>query len=201
MALKRRTTETEKSSSSSFTNLVDGEQYEGRLVYVADLGLQEREYKGDVKPPCQQLSLGIEILGETVEIDGDKLPRLMWTNPFNIFSSLTDKGKELEFYKVFEPSATVESFADWEGQLGKPCSVTVKHTKKDDAVYDNIGALTTIPKKYQSAVPEGTIDTAIGDADDENNPATKALFGLAKWKYDQRIDESGNSFDEDDMPF
>ena len=41
MALKR-TSGSNKEKSSSYVNLPEGE-YEGRLIYVADLGLQQRE--------------------------------------------------------------------------------------------------------------------------------------------------------------
>jgi len=193
MSLKRRTVNSGNSNTSSVVsgNLVDGQEYEGRLVYVADLGLQAREYKGEQKDPAQQLSLGIEIIGETVEFeDGLTKPKILWTSPFYIYSKMSDKGKEYLNYKVFEPTAQADSVPDWEGQLDKPCSVTIKHASKDGNTYDNIGSITPIPKKYQDSVGEAVTEPCIGDADDPNNEATKALFGLAKWAYDRRLNEA-----------
>ena len=187
-ALKRRSEQSENKSSATFTNLDPGE-WEGRLVYVADLGLHAREYKGEAKPAAQKIALGIEMVGNTVTIDGEEKPRLLWTKPFNIFHSLTEKGTEMKYYNIFEPNAGDGDDADWDAQLGKPVSVNVVHVKKDDATYDNISSLAPIPKKYQKDVGEATIEPCIGDADDEENACTKALYGLTRWTYDRRIDE------------
>lgn len=217
MALKRRTPKSESASEVVYENLPLGEN-EGRLAYVADLGLQARDYRGEDKPPAQQLSLGIEIVGQYVEIDGEKVPRLLWTKPFYIYSSLTEKGVELEYYKVFDPAAKPDGDANWEAQLGKPCNVIIEHTPGKGAsegkLFDNIANLTPIPAKYHSSVGEGEIEPAIGDADDENNVVTKALYGLAKYVYDKRIQDEpasdpepqgnyapGVEDDDDDVPF
>lgn len=211
--LKRRGAAPEKSENKiDIPNLVEGQEYEGRLVYVADLGLHKREYKGEEKTPCQKIALGIEIIGETVELDDKVVPRLLWVKPFNIFFQLTDKGKEIEYYKIFEPGAKADTVVDWDLQLGKPVSVLISHYKKDDKCYDNIDSLSGIPVKYQADIPPATIDPCIGDADDEDNACTKALYGLSKWMFEQRIDDNpsaqepspvdpGFDPDDDDIPF
>jgi hypothetical protein len=198
MALKRRSTIPETKTNNNnveYTNLEAGE-HEGRLVYVADLGLQERDdYMGESRPDAQQLSLGIEIIGQTVSIDNKDVPRILWTRPFNVFYTLTEKGNELKYFSVFDASAQVGSVADWDAVLGLPCNVVVKHKKgkgeNSNRVYDEISSLTPIPAKYQEGVGAAlTTDMAVGDADDENNAATKALFGLAKFVFDKRINEN-----------
>jgi len=208
--LKRRIVASdEKKEFDSIPNLVNGQEYEGRLVYVADLGLHTREFKGEVKTPCQKIALGIEILGETVELEDSTVPRVLWTKPFNIFFQLTDKGKEIEYYKIFEPGAEAEEEADWDAQLGKPVSVLITHFKKDDNTYDNIKSLAPIPLKYQEGIEKATIEPCIGDADDEENACTRALYGLVKWMFEQRLTEEslpevpeGGAFNpEDDIPF
>lgn len=191
MALQRKSEQTASNNSTiEYTNLEAGE-HEGRLVYVADLGLQRREWKGEEKPATQQISLGIEIVGQSVTVDGEELPRLLWTSPFNIFQTMSDQGKELPMYKTFVPSAKEGEVADWEGVLGMPCSVLVTHTKGKgdyaDRVFDNISALLPIPAKYQSGVTENKIEPAIGDSEDEENEATKALYGLARWVWGNRV--------------
>jgi hypothetical protein len=192
MSLKRRTQSTASESTINYENLEAGE-HEARLVYVADLGLQTREYKGEVKPNAQQISLGLEIIGKSVTIEDKEHPRILFTSPFNIFSNLTEKGKELEFYRVFNSSAVEDTDADWEKYLGSPCNVIVKHTKgkgdNADKVYDNISHLTAIPKKYQGDIEEAKTSPAIGDSDDPENVVTKALYGLAKFVYDKRVEE------------
>jgi len=188
MALNRKSPVATTNSNVEYSNLTEGE-HEGRLVYVGDLGLQERSYMGDEKPPAQQLSLGIEIIGEKVTIDGKEQPRLMWTKPFNIFYQMNELGNEYKYYKVFKPTAQEGQVADWDNVLGSPCNVIVKHQAgKEGRVYDNIDSIAPIPAKYQDVVGAATITAmAVGDADDENNVATKALFGLAKYVFDKRI--------------
>ena len=192
MALVRRTVEPETSNSTvEYENLEAGE-HEGRLVYVADLGLQRREFKGEEKTPAQQIALGIEIVGKSVTIDGEEQPRMLWTAPFNIFSTMNERGKELAYYKVFDPSAEEGQVADWEGVLGMPCNVYIKHIKGkgeySDRVFDNIESLSPIPTKYQADVEPNKIEPTIGDADDDTNAATRALYGLARYIYDRRLD-------------
>jgi len=191
MALKRRTPI--GGDKPDYDKLEDGE-YEGRLIFVADLGLQEREYMGETKPPAQQISLGIEILGEPVTIDGQEVPRLMWTKAFNIFDTMNEKGNEFKFFRVFAPSAREGQVADWEAVLGEPCNVVVGTRKSKDREFDNIDDLTPIPAKYRDAVPPAELSPAIGDADDESNPATQALYGLAKYIYDKRLSEVESNF-------
>lgn len=190
--LKRRGQEQNTGNRAEYENLEAGE-YEGRLAYVGDLGLQAREFRGEEKPPCQQISLGIELVDSTVVIDGNEQPRLMWTRPINIFHTLNEKGKELEYYKVFDSSAKEGQVADWDSVISEPCSVNVVHgTSKADpsAKYDNIGSVTPIPAKYKDGVSAMRIsDACVGDADDLDNPATKALFGLARHVFDKRLDE------------
>lgn len=200
MALKRKTPKQEKNTNSTveYQNLPEGE-HEGRLVYVGDLGIQAREFKGEAKPPCQQLSLGIEIIDNVVSIDGKDQPRILWTKPFNIFQQLTEMGKELSMYKIFRPNAKEGEVADWDAVLDLPCTVNVIHTEKDGTKYDNIDSLLPIPTKYQSAVGEAkTTDMCVGDSEDENNPATKALFGLARYVHGKRIDSDAPSEKSED---
>lgn len=213
MALTRRT---ESGSSSSDKDIVienlDETEYESRLVAVADLGLQEgMVYMGEKKPDAQQIALGFEVLGETYTEDGVEKPRMLWSETINIFSTLTEKGKEIQYYSVFEPSATAGEIPDWDGQIGKPCNLSIVHVpdKKDSSkLYDNIGKVTPIPVKYQDNVPPATItDLGIGDADDPNNPVTKSLWGLPKYVYNKRIgapaqEEKPNVAPEgDDVPY
>ncbi len=189
MTLRRRS-EQQSNSTGDYAKLEDGE-HEGRLVYVADLGLQTREFKGEVKSPAQQISLGIEILGQPVSIDGEEKPRVLWTQPFNVFHEMSEKGNEFKFYKVFDTKARVETVADWDSVLGCPCNVSVGKRQSADKTkeYDNIDALTPIPAKYQGNVPAAELEPCIGDADDDSNLCTLALFGLAKFVYDKRLEE------------
>jgi len=192
---------------SEYENLPEGEA-EGRLVYVLSLGLHQDEYKGEKKKPAEKKVLGIEIIDSDVEINGEKKPRLLWTRPFNSFPSLTERGKESEHYWVFDPTVQEGDKPDWEKQLGKPCNVVVVHAQSKDGsrTYDNISKLTRIPEKYQDKVGENRLDTGIALTTESD--LHKMLFGLARYVYDQRIEEEDaekpteESQDyDDDIPF
>lgn len=194
MALQRRTPATEKATSTADIPLLSAGDHDGRLVMVADLGLQKKEFKGEFKGNIQQIALGVEVVGETIEVDGNTVPRLLWTKPFYIYDSLTEKGAELKYYKVFDSSAKEGQVPDWESQLGKPCNIVVIHKqgKGDNAgkFFDNVEALTPIPEKYQAGVPPATIEFALGDGED----VQEHLYGLAKYVFDNRVQESNSDY-------
>lgn len=189
MSLNRIQTENNRSNNdnteSNYTRLGSGE-YEGRLVYIGDLGLQERNFKGEEKPPCQQICLGLEIIGS----DNNGEPRFLWSRPFNIFSKMSDLSVEYKMYKVFNPNAKPDTVADWDAVMGEPCMVHVVATKSRDgtAEYDNVGDITPIPAKFKAGIGAARITPCIGDSNDESNPATQALYGLAKFIFDKKLD-------------
>jgi hypothetical protein len=187
-----RTQAVKKDSKMEYENLTEGE-HEARLIYVADCGRQLREYKGEVKPPAQQIALCFEVLGSTVKIDGVEQPRIIWSKPFNIFGRMSGLSTEFEMYKAFVPTAQEETVADWEAVLGKPVNIIIKHFKKDaDTTYDNVAGISPIPSKYQDKVAKAiTTEFSIAGSEDEDAPAIKNLFGLAKFVHDKRI--TGNA--------
>ena len=208
------------SADKDYDNIEAGE-HDARLVYVANLGMHPNEYRGEKKADVQKLALGVEIVDSSVTIEGKEEPRLLWVNPINVYYSLTEKGKELLMYKIFNPSAKEGEEADWDSVLGSPCAVTIANIKgkgeNSDKVYDNITNVVAIPKKYQKDVSPARI-TDMSTAGEENMEAgaMKALFGLAKWQFDQRLGEEEDSPEptpkkaavnnphddyEDDIPF
>lgn len=186
-----------ESTESIWENLKPGD-YDGRLVYVADLGLQTKDYKGEFKGNFQQISLGIEIIGESVTTEeGGVHPKIMWVKPFYIYKEMGAKSKEFEYYSLFEPDAEPETCPDWEAQLGKPISVSVTNIQgkgeNSNKTYDNIKSLTRIPERYQGDVGEAVAEVGVGNSDDPNNAVTKALFGLPKYVYEHRVLDDNSS--------
>ena len=195
MALNRRNpTETpEYEGGVEWVNLEEGD-FAARLVAVADLGLQRKEFKGDFKGNYQQIALGLEVLGEGMEDEetGEWLARILWTAPFYIYPSKVGK-KELEYFKVFNPKAKEEDLPDWESVLGDACYVYVTNVEgkgeNKGKVYDNITTLTRMPTPEQKKQEEATEILGMGDADDPKNPVTAILRGLAKHVFDKRISD------------
>jgi hypothetical protein len=74
--------------------------------------------------------------------------------------------------------------------LGTPCNVIVKHNTSNGRTYDNIASLSAIPAKYHDGVaPARITDMAVGDADDDNNPAQKAMFGIPRATHARRLNQ------------
>lgn len=184
MALKRP----EKEHESTYTPLNAGE-YPGRLVYIADLGVHQDTYKGELKDPCRKFTLGIELIGETYEIEGEVFPKLMWLRPFNVYKKMTEKGGEFKAYKTFDKNAKPDTVPDWEAQLGKPCTVVVEHNSKEGKTYDNIESLLSVPDAFKDAIGEAQLSCKVNDADNPDDEVNQALFGLAKYVYDKRLEE------------
>lgn len=201
MALNRKkATGVAKSEDDKYVweNLKKGD-YECRLVFVADLGLQEKSYMGEFSGNFQQLALGVEVIGQGVTDDeGSVLPRILWTKPFYVYENgLTEKGTELKYYSLFDSAAVEGDIPDWESQLDKIVSASVVNVEgkgeNKGKIYDNIKGLDKIPEKYQGDVGKSISNSGVGDSEDENNLVTKGLFGLPKFVYDKRIIETDDS--------
>lgn len=191
MPLKKRVQAAEPTTSNVEYDNLDETDYDSRLVMVADLGLQEPHPSSESQNPVQSIALGLEICGEDVTVDGETRPRFMWTKPFNIYATLTERGSEIDYYSVFDPSAKPGDVSDWDAQLGKPCSVRIEHVegkgKNEGKVFDNIAKIVAIPEKYRADVPPARMDCLIGDADEPDNHVNTMLFGLAKYVFDKRL--------------
>lgn len=195
MLQRRKPTEVlEKESSGNveieYENLEPGE-HEGRLVFVADLGLQRSEQKGVHKGNFQQLALGIEIVGKTFKKDGEEYPVMIWAKPFFTYGILTERGNELPLALAFNSKAVEGVEFDWDAELGKPVTaVIINKTVKGkdgapDHVYDNIARLVAIPEKYQAGVAEASIAPASGNGKD----VTDHFRGLVKFVWDKQVYE------------
>ena len=187
MLQRRKSTEVpaKESSSVDYKNLPEGDA-DGRLALVADLGLQRREHKNVHKGNFQQLALGIEIVGESFEMDGETKPVMLWTKPFYVYDTLTEKGNELAYALAFDPTSKEGQQFDWDAVLGKPCNVVIEHTPdktNPEKKYDNIARLGAIPAKYQDAVPEMRMTPATGDGAD----VTSHFYGLVDYVYKQKL--------------
>lgn len=175
-------------------------EHEARLIYVAELGKCINKWAEEGKDNIQnKMSLCFEVIGSSVKIDGVEKPRMLWCPEFNHFDhNLTEMGRETERYKVFVPDAQKGMTADWKSVLGEPVSIRVikDPNKKDPSkVFDVIDSITPIPAKYKDKVaPAITTDFAMATAEDLDSPAIKNLFGLTKWRHDNRLrDNTGNT--------
>ena len=194
MGIERLTVKTSGGDKLTYDNLEAGE-YEARLIYVADLGMQNRKpFNGDEKTPCQQIALCFEVLDSTVELNGETRPRTLWSTTINVFSSMGGMGHELSMYRAFVPTAPENSLPDWEAQLGKPVNITVAPKESKGRVFDNIMNVSAIPLKYQDKVPEAvTTEFSAAGCEELDSPAIKNLRGYQKTAHENRIRQNTTS--------
>jgi len=163
-------------------------KFKARLIAVANLGTFQDEYKGETKNPAPKMALQLEIIGNPVKIGDDMKPRQMWTRPFNYFSTLTERGNELKFYKGFDEFAKDKDIPDWESVMDKAVYVLVEPQGAED--YDNIVSLAAMDEEVAENVG-GSESELIIDNVEGNERLEARLFGLAKYQYEQPHYEEG----------
>ena len=139
---------------------IDAGTHPVRLVRVLDMGVQkQREYKGEPKPPVQEIDLTYEFLDEfMLDADGeDILDKPRWNSECIPFHTLDkDKAKSTNRYLAFDPDCVNDG--DWEELLGMPAMVTIIQKagkgKFEGRVFDNINSAAPMsPKQQKKAAP------------------------------------------------
>ena len=153
-------------------------KFKARLVGVVSLGLFQDTHKGKVKKPAEKMSLLVEVIGKTVELGDETVPRTMWVNPFNYWELLTGKGNELKWYLAFDEMAEEDDVPDWEAMLGKAIYIV---NKPNDKGYDDIESLVSMDEEVAANLPPAETELFIDDAESVKDK----LFGLAKYQYEQ----------------
>ena len=169
-------------------NLLPAGSYEARLVLIGDCGQVEDVFQGKSNGIKHKIGLGFELIDKKKIMDnGVELAKIIWTQPFNTFGSLTERGKETEFYRVFDPSAVVKEIPNWKQFLNTPCTVTIFHDDVKGVMREAFRSVAPIPDKYHSMVGEAVTPQGVCDAYDDSNPYNKEMFGLMKVLFDRRI--------------
>ena len=164
---------------------IEAGAYPGRLVQLVSLGLQpQRPFKGEDKPPAQELMLTYELSDEfLVDDDGEEMkdkPRWQTeTLPFYPLSS--DKAKCTKRYKVLDPN--VVHGGDWNALLGSPCIITITVSEKPDGkVYNNVGGISTMRAKDVEKLPPLVNPTRVFDWE---TPDMEVWAVLPDWIQDK----------------
>lgn len=146
---------------------------------LIDLGQQ---YSAKFEKYSEQVAIGWEIIGETITVDGEDVPRSFF-NTYNM--SLNEKAKlrkDLVSWRGKEFS--VEELKDFNLRniLGKPCMIQIIHKKNADGsrVYANLGSVTKIPKGFP--IPKGQLEPMVFDFS-ESDPAV--VDTLPQWMQDK----------------
>lgn len=159
--------------------------YPARLVQILDMGSRPKEEWDEVtstyKPTGKilpHISLSYELCTEMMkdEEGNDIEGKPRWISEEHpLYALQSDKATTTKRYNVFDPKH-VEG-GDWVLQAGKPCTVTVTHTKKGKA---KIGGVT--PPMKGMVIPELANPVKIFDLD---NPDMEIFGSLPQWIQDK----------------
>lgn len=129
-----------------------GGTYLGICVYSIALGEQLCEFKDKGKSYNNQVMLGFEICGHTVEIDGKQEPRTLGRT-FNIAKSKNaGLRKFLGAWEARELSDDEFLDADTNDYVGRPAFLTV--VLNETGEYSNIDAIAPLPAGLPIDVPQ-----------------------------------------------
>ena len=161
--------------------------YPARVVQIITLGLQEQQpYKGEPKPPVQELYVTYELLDEFMkdEEGNDILDKPRWLSENFGFHSLdSDLAKSTKRYFALDPEK--EHGGDWAALLGAPCMVTViqKPSKKDpEIIYNNITGVSSMRAKEAAKAPDLVNEGKVFDIDE---PDMEIFQSLPEWLQDK----------------
>ena len=153
-------------------------------VYSIGIGEQLCEYEGKSKNYYNQVVLGFEICGQTVEIDGKQEPRVLGKT-FN-----ATKGKKSGLRKFIgaweakELSDDEYLDTDTNDYVGKPAFLTI--VLNETGEYSNIDSVAPLPAGIPIEVPKPMSDLIRFDTDDWDQ---KAFDNLPDWAK-ERIKKS-----------
>ena len=161
--------------NGSQTEPLEAALYPAIIQRVVDLGLQAQEYQGVAKRPARKVLLVFSIPSETLEINGENLPRHV-SKSFVV--SLHEKARFRTIVKLFSPQA-LEPGGEFNmlSLLGKQVMVQVDKVEgKDGRHYNQVANIVPLPKGGSVEIPADNHDKLMFlDLDDPNKEVVDAL--------------------------
>ena len=156
----------EEKSSSSVAPLAE-DTYPAVCYALIDLGDQ---YSATFDKWNRKVVIGWEIIGETITIDGEEVPRTFYNTYTASLNQKAQLRKDLVSWRGKE--FTVEELKGFNLRniIGVPCMVQIIHRKSADGskTYANLGSVTKLPKGFPA--PHGKLEPVIYDIE-ESDPS------------------------------
>lgn len=160
-------------------NLEPG-NYPARVVQILDLGLQpQRAFKGDPKPPMQEIGLTYELVDEFMkdEDGNDIVDKPRWiSEQIPLHNLRADLAKSTKRYNALDPNGVHEG--DFSALVDIPCLVTIVNNPSGDKIYDNVAAVGAMRPKDAANCPPLVNPVAVFDLD---APDMEVFGKLPKW--------------------
>lgn len=161
---------TEKSGGSSVPLLEEG-TYPAVCCALVDLGEQYNEKFGKLQ---KKLIVGWEVIGESVEIDGELKPRTFYRTYTASLNEKSELRKHLKAWRGRDFTAEELTAFDLKNIIGAPCFIQIIHnTATNGNTYANLAAVTKLPKGYPS--PKGELPPMTYDIEGDDPAAISAL--------------------------
>lgn len=160
------------------------------LTGLIDIGVQTREYQGEMKKPCREFIPLYTLPTDTFETDeGETRNCTVRPFPIKLMPGAT-RGKYFDMIQAFDPDGDVFTGGthDLIKLLGKKVFANISHSEpdKDGLVYANMSAVSEIPVDYP--VPEVEEDFFIFDLD---SPDRELFASLNSWVQGQIRNSEG----------
>lgn len=164
-----------KAPTTNNTNRIEQEPiepgtYQARIVQIIDLGVQpQREFKGQAKPPAQEILVTYELLDEFMKDEnGEEMtdkPR--WVSErFALRSINSDLAKSTKRYKAL----TDDPSGDFTLLINVPCMVTITQSLgKNGKTYNNVASVSKMRAKDAEKAPPLLNSQVIFSIDEPDN--------------------------------
>ena len=110
---------------------------------IYDLGTQ---YSEMFKSEAHKILITWEVPGETIEIDGEDVPRIISREYTLSLSKKSNLRPDLEAWRGKRFNEKELQGFNVEKLLGANCQLQIVHVKKEDRTYGNISAIMALPK-------------------------------------------------------
>ena len=167
---------TETANNSALAQMTPG-VYEARVVKIVELGSQKphpdysRDDKGNLKPAQKMLAMTFEIPDETVEINGEQVPRI-------VFKTMSvSLGERAHLSKIVASSGISGEFETTD-LLGVAVTITMGHNQRKTKVVPT--GFAPMSARAAVAVPEAKTVFSSFEFDNPNMDAFDALPDFQK---------------------
>ncbi len=110
---------------------------------IYDLGTQHSEL---FKTDAHKILITWEVPGETIEIDGEDVPRIISREYTLSLSKKSNLRPDLEAWRGKQFNEKELQGFNVEKLLGANCQLQIVHVKKEDKTYGNISAIMALPR-------------------------------------------------------
>lgn len=158
-------------SSGSSVPLLDEGTYAAVCCALVDLGDQYNEKFGKLQ---KKVIVGWEVIGESVEIDGEPKPRTFYRTYTASLNEKSELRKHLKAWRGRDFTAEELQAFDLKNIIGAPCFIQIIHnTASNGNTYANLASVTKLPKGYPT--PKGELKPMTYDIESDDPAAISAL--------------------------